>query len=126
MCSLSGGGTGSTTGGRVGAKAAGAGVDTEGAQLLREGAGEERAGPAEEGPARGPWGVSSAAAEVHFFFPDALVGITGLVQLMGPEAMERKWVGNDILLSPLPVSKRSISSASSSLGESSSQGLESD
>jgi hypothetical protein len=44
MCSLSSGGTGSTTGGQVGAEAAGAGVDTEGAQLLREGTGEERAG----------------------------------------------------------------------------------
>jgi hypothetical protein len=51
VCSLSGGRTGSTTRGQVGAEAAGAGVDTEGAWLLRESTGEERAGPAQEGPA---------------------------------------------------------------------------
>jgi hypothetical protein len=125
MCSLSGGRTGSTTRGQVGAEAVRAGIDTEGVQLPREGAGEERAGPAEEGPAQGLWGVSSTVAEVRFFFPDALVGVTGLVWLVGPEAVEHNWVGNDILLSPLLASKRSISSASSSLGGPSYQGPES-
>jgi hypothetical protein len=95
-------------------------------RLPREGAGEEGAGPAKEGPAWGPWGVSSTAAEVRFFFPDALVGVTGSAWLVGTKAVERDWVGNGILLSPLPVLKRSISSLSSSpLGGSSSQGPDS-
>jgi hypothetical protein len=54
MCSLSGGGTGSTTGGQVGASTAGAAVDIEEARLPREGAGEEGAGPVKQGPAWGP------------------------------------------------------------------------
>jgi hypothetical protein len=34
-------------------------------------------GPVEEGPARGPWGVSSAVAELHLPLPAPLVGVTG-------------------------------------------------
>jgi hypothetical protein len=77
-------------------------------------------GPAKEGLVQGPWGVSSAAAEVCLPLPAPLVGVTGLGGKAGGPLTAFDAEGEDILLSPPLDSHRFISSSSSL--QSSSQG----
>jgi hypothetical protein len=78
-------------------------------------------GPAEEGPARGPWGVSSAAVEVCLLLPAPLVEVTGLEGKAGGPLTAFGADSEDILLSSPPDLNKFISSSSSS-SWSSSQG----
>jgi hypothetical protein len=72
-------------------------------------------GPAKEGPAQEPCGVSSAAAEVCLPLPAPLVGVTGSEGKAGGPLTAFDAEGEDILLSPPPDSNKFISSSSSSL-----------
>jgi hypothetical protein len=78
-------------------------------------------GPAEEGPAQGPWEVSSTAVEVCLPLPAPLVGVTGSGGKAGGPLTAFDVEGKDILLSPPPDSNKFISLSSSS-SQSSSQG----
>jgi hypothetical protein len=84
VCSWRGGGIGSSMGGSENEQAGGAGKAAEAWEEAQETLGAFRAwevvteGPAKEGPARGPWEVSSAAAELRLPLPAPLVGVTGL------------------------------------------------
>jgi hypothetical protein len=117
VCSWHRGGI-SSAGGSVAGRTGGAG-DAEAWEEVREaivalGAQEEvTEGPAEEGPVQGPWGGSSAAAEVHLPLPAPLVGVTGSGGKAGGPLTAFDVEGEDILLSPPPDSNRFISSSSS-------------
>jgi hypothetical protein len=63
---------------------------------------------------RGPWGVSSAAAEVRLPLPAPLVGVTGSGGKTGGPLTAFDAEGKDILLSPPPDSNKFISLSSSS------------